>query len=239
MALADDIQGLADRILRELDYARDYNRNTKRAWRLIQKLVADGGTFDFEGLTSVLHTGEDAIKALSQRYIKDDLASATLEKLVALLEDYLLNLRRLWLRQDLGFLNKKQMALAEIRGLPNKDAIVDRFIEKELRDFAYDRPSQWFERMEESVKLGCPNRDEIGAIAEIKATRDVIIHNRGIANWTYCDKAGSHSRYSVGQSVEIPDDYQEVSWALIKKIIGDMTKAAIVKRSRPPAPSIT
>ena len=45
--------------------------------------------------------------------------------------------------------------------------------------------------MSRIVKLGCPTDDEIERIAEMKATRDLLIHNLGIANKTYLDKAGT------------------------------------------------
>jgi hypothetical protein len=48
-------------------------------------------------------------------------------------------------------------------------------------DYYYERPTGWFAYLNEKVKLGCPTEDEVDRIAEAMASRDVLVHNRGIA----------------------------------------------------------
>lgn len=67
------------------------------------------------------------------------------------------------------------------------------------------------------MKLGCPTDDEVDALAELKATRDVLEHNAGVANDTYVRKAGKKARYAAGEYVEIDDAYHLASWQLVKK----------------------
>jgi len=47
-----------------------------------------------------------------------------------------------------------------------------------LNEVLYERPAEWFAYLQEKVKLGCPSAVEIERIAEAKATRDALIHNR-------------------------------------------------------------
>jgi hypothetical protein len=61
--------------------------------------------------------------------------------------------------------------------------------------------------MSKIVKLGCPTDDEIERIAEMTAARDLIIHNSGIVNKTYLDKAGTKARYAVGDQLVIERPY--------------------------------
>lgn len=93
----------------------------------------------------------------------------------------------------------------------------------------YDRPTGWFAYLEDRAKLGCPTPDEIEKIAEAKASRDVLVHNRGVAGKTYESKAGKLARYKDGQRVEILEPYHRQTWELIRKVVTDISNAAIAK----------
>ena len=79
------------------------------------------------------------------------------------------------------------------------------------------------------AKLGCPKPGEIDRIAEAKASRDVLVHNRGVANISYESKAGNLARYKAGQRIEISEHYHRETWDLIRKVIADVSGAAIAK----------
>jgi hypothetical protein len=108
--------------------------------------------------------------------------------------------------------------------------------ERELNELKYDRPAAWFEYMNKTVHLGCPTTDEIERVAEMKAGRDLLIHNSGIVNRTYLDKAGIQARYALGDKVVIDRRYFEGCWRLARKLVDDITSAAkrrLSKRSSP------
>jgi hypothetical protein len=83
--------------------------------------------------------------------------------------------------------------------------------------------------LDDKVKLGCPTADEIDRIAEAKASRDVLVHNRGVASKTYESKAGKLARYKDGQRIDIPEHYHRDTWELLRKVITDISNAAIAK----------
>jgi hypothetical protein len=83
--------------------------------------------------------------------------------------------------------------------------------------------------LEDKAKLGCPTPNEIDRIAEAKASRDVLVHNRGLASKTYASKAGKLARYQDGQRIDIPEHYHRDTWELIRKVITDISNAAIAK----------
>jgi hypothetical protein len=95
-------------------------------------------------------------------------------------------------------------------------------VEKELQDVFYDRPVNWFEYIRTLAKITSPSQSEAEQFAEIKATRDVLVHGRGIANAFYVDKAGSLARARPGEPLEVPGPYDQRSWELICKIIRDV-----------------
>lgn len=90
----------------------------------------------------------------------------------------------------------------------------------------YEALEEWFVSASKALKLDCPTENEISALAEIKAARNILEHNAGIVNESYREKAGPKSRYEIGESIELDDDYHLESWRLIKKVVGDMTAAA-------------
>lgn len=102
-------------------------------------------------------------------------------------------------------------------------------VNKELNEVLYESPAGWFDYLEEKAKLGCPTADEIARIAEAKASRDVLVHNRGIANKTYEAKAGKLARCKEGQRIDMPEHYHRDTWELIRKLITDTSNAAIAK----------
>jgi hypothetical protein len=75
-----------------------------------------------------------------------------------------------------------------------------------LNELAYKSPAEFAEQVEQllSVKLlECP---AFHRYMEVKVTRDIFIHNRGIANDVYCRKAGTHARVKSGMA--LPADIQ-------------------------------
>jgi hypothetical protein len=115
--------------------------------------------------------------------------------------------------------------------LPDKNAITGLVVRKELNEVLYDRPTEWFAYLEDKAKLGCPTADEIERIAEAKASRDVLVHNKGIANKSYESKAAKLARFREGDKISIVEHYHRETWELIRKVVTDVSNAAIAKAS--------
>jgi len=102
-------------------------------------------------------------------------------------------------------------------------------VSRELLSIAYKRPVDWFEYLNGRVDLGCPSPDQIKDLAEIKASRDLLIHNRGIVNRAYLNKAGDRARFTDGDRLNIPEPYLLGSLILIQDVISRMAASAITK----------
>ena len=79
------------------------------------------------------------------------------------------------------------------------------------------------------MKPGCPTVDEIERLAEIKASRDILVHNKGIANAAYVAKAGSRARCRDGEKLRLPERSHRESWETIRKVVLDVSAAATAK----------
>jgi hypothetical protein len=197
MVLSDEIRTLRDRVLSDLDSAHDYHTDTKLAWRLVHKVISAGHTFRTRNTTtgSVTTHAELAVKA--RGYVAEQLTEATFQQFISIFENFFFELLRLWLTAYAASLGGRKVDFKSILDAPDKDSITQLVVNKEVNEVLYDRTAKWFEYLEGKVTLGCPSITEIERIAEAKATRDVIVHNRGIANRTYEAKAGNLARFRL------------------------------------------
>ncbi|MFI5461649.1 MAG: hypothetical protein ACHRXM_40205, partial [Isosphaerales bacterium] len=223
MALRDEIEAVRDRALAGLNDAHDYFTYTKGAWRMLQFAVQrDGLKFSLRNPSTNSTVNEEALLGHAQRYVAEDLASATLQQFVSIFENFLSDALRLWLLAFPKSFAKRQLSGKEIFGLPDKAAIVDALVEKELKDVFYDRPANWFEYLKDHVDTGAPAAAEAEQFAEVKATRDVLVHGQGVANAYYVDKAGKAARAQSGQPLDVAEPYHQASWELICKLVRDI-----------------
>lgn len=231
MALSDDVQALATRTLLALEASHDYYTYTKRVWRLLHQLVKEGRTFTFRNPATGTSVDHHALLGRTQLYVTDYLTSSTFQHFVSLFEDFVFELLRLWLASYPGSLSKKQIEMSAVLKAPDKSAIVLAVVEKELNELKYERLADWFTYLDRLARLGCPTADEIETLTEIKASRDILVHNNGIANATYTAKAGVKARHRDGEKLEIPEQYHRASWESIHKVVRDLSAAVIGKLS--------
>ena len=102
-------------------------------------------------------------------------------------------------------------------------------VEQELDRLKYRRLSVWFDCWEKRSRLGTPSRDQIERLAEVKASRDVLVHNRGIVNGMYLRKSGPRARYAEGARLRIIEPYLRASGQLIGEVVREPAAAAISK----------
>ena len=223
MPLRDDLEALRDRTLARLSDAHDYFTYTKGAWRTLQLAVQrDGLRFSLQNIATKTTVSERDLLARAQRYVAEDLASATLQQFVSTFENFLYDALRLWLLAYPKSLSSRQLSGRDILGLPDKAAIVDALVDKELKDVFYDRPANWFDYLKSKVDPGTPQSADAEQFAEVKATRDVLVHGQGVANAYYADKAGKAARAQPGQPLDVPEPYHQASWELIRKLVSDI-----------------
>jgi hypothetical protein len=229
MPLADEIRDLSTRTLSALAASHDYFTYSKRVWRLLSDDVKAGRTLSFRNQTTRTAVDEQTLVDRSQLYVTDYLAAFSFQHFVSLFEDYVFGLLRLWLAAYPASLTKKQIDMGAVLRASDKSAIVLAVVDKELNELKYERLADWFAYLDRLVRLGCPTAAEIEALTEIKASRDILVHNNGIANATYVAKAGPRARYRDGDRLEIPEPYHRTSWEAITSVVRAISAAAVAK----------
>jgi len=229
MALSGEIQSLRDRVLTDLNAAHDYYTDTKIAWEIVRRAIDNGDTFSIRNMATGTVTTHVELVQKSRGYVAEQLAEATFQQFISIFESYFFDLVRLWLTEYPQNLSARKVDFRDVLAAPDKDAITAHVVSKEVNEILYDRPTAWFEYLEDKAKLGCPTPEEIAKIAEAKASRDVLVHSRGVAGKAYESKAGNLARYKDGERIDIPEHYHRETWVLLRKVIADLSNAAIAK----------
>lgn len=223
MPLRSDIERIRDRSIVALNDAHDYFTYTRDAWRSLQQDVQrQGRTLLWRNRSTQSSITERDIAARAQGYVEVELAASTLQQFVSIFQNFLSDCVRAWLLAYPERVAKRQLSGRDIFALPDKEAIIDALIEKELRDVFYDRPANWFEYVKQMVNIAAPTAVEAQQFAEIKATRDILVHGQGVANAYYIDKASPLARVAIGQLLDVPGDYHQNGWELICKLVRDI-----------------
>src|SRR5438874_543796 len=115
MALRDEIEAARDRAIASLEDAHDYYTYTKGAWRILQLAVQrDGLKFSLHNRTTNSMVTEENLLGRAQRYVAQDLASATLQQFVSIFESFLSEVLRLWILAHPKSLSARQLSGKDI-----------------------------------------------------------------------------------------------------------------------------
>lgn len=126
--------------------------------------------------------------------------------------------RRLQTRvKGIDHINK--IDVSDIIKASSREEIVASIIEKELASLFYAAPSLQMEYFQKVAAISLPDELVLQWL-EIKATRDIIVHNSGIANSVYIKKSSSHARATDGETLPMDDKYFAQAVSSMKSLIG-------------------
>lgn len=229
MSLTDKIRSLCDRSLAELDASHDYYIHTSTLWRMFKELIDGGAKLTIRNQATSSVFDQQALRGKMQSYVADYLRVSTFLHFISLFEDFFFDLLRLWLTAHPHSLSRRQVDLGTILQVGDTNIILQNVIDRELNSLKYEKLADWFVYLDKLVHLGCPAPADIEALAEIKASRDILTHNRGLVNPIYLAKAGSKARFQDGERLELPELYHRTSWELVKTVVSDLGAAAAAK----------
>lgn len=137
-----------------------------------------------------------------------ELARYGVYQMVAITETVLCDCLRLVLLQypkKIGA--KRSISLSTIFECTSLDGVHLAAISALINELSYKSPRELAEVASEIFGFNILEIPAYHHFIEIKATRDVYIHDRGLANPVYCNKAGSHARVSQGQGLPMNPKY--------------------------------
>lgn len=171
------------------------------------------------------------LKNIYRRFMDTSLYETFLVSAVSRFESFLVDVAALILAEyplKLGVAVQCQKACREVpvdlllSSSSIEDAIA-RVISRHLQQVFYGSPETYFRYL--SAIGGVTLTDAaLQGYLEIKATRDLLVHNTGVINETYLSKAGAKARGALGETVAVDTKYFDHCVATLKRVAG------IVKR---------
>lgn len=139
---------------------------------------------------------------------------------VALFEHILFDvLRVVLLNQPIRLPNDRKIEYSVVVAAPSKAEILQAMVDRELNELKYKNVSDWFAYVQRLVSSCTFTAQDVGRIAEAKASRDIIVHNVGLVNEIYVRKAGAWARFEVGQEVSVAGAYTLECWQIFSRVL--------------------
>lgn len=174
-----------------------------------------------------------------KRSIKSDLYANSLGSGVSLIEQFLEEIIRTVLIMhpgklsvDVGSSSKKEaqeekkIDLKDIIGAKSLNDIYLTIINQRLYKLFYASPTDYFKYFKDIIQIKL-DEDLVLTYVEIKATRDLLVHNKGKVNAIYVQKTGTKARATdQRQNIPITEQYYIQSFSAFKKIVRDTYECA-------------
>ena len=121
----------------------------------------------------------------------------------------------------------KLSLLADKSGIPldlflehdERDDVIRRFVALKCEGLMFGKPSEYLDKAAKVLSIEL-DPETVRAFIEIKASRDIIIHNSGLINKLYVEKAGEERRGEAGEELIIDVAYFRHVIVTLKALAG-------------------
>ena len=109
---------------------------------------------------------------------------------------------------------RKLSIIADKEGIPidhfleheSRDDLLERYVALRCEGLRFGKPAEYLDKVERILSIQIDD-DLKKDYIEIKASRDIIVHNLGEINRLYVDKAGEKARGAVGDELVVNRTY--------------------------------
>lgn len=103
--------------------------------------------------------------------------------------------------------NKRKLDIDQVLACDNLDQIKLAIVDTILNEFAYKSPKEYADEFNFYTGVKLLENPVFHQYIELKATRDIHIHNKGLANEIYLNKAGVLARVKSGNYLPVTIQY--------------------------------
>lgn len=248
MPLPDQIAALRDRTLAEFGAVEQYLADARQVWRLANELAVAVATLPdpadttpplpspVEVIVGAVRGDLPALAARGNNSLAGYFVEATFQQTLSVFEAFVADLLELWLMAYPKSLAARQLDFRAVLDAADRQEVIAGVVRAEVAGVMYKSVADWFRYLEQRVGLPVPPAGVLARLAEAKATRNVLVHNRGLVNPAYAALAGTAARQPVGERIEMPEPYRRGVWELVRGMAADISEAALQKPAGPTAP---
>jgi hypothetical protein len=229
MSLRQNVLRLLEAARAELIDAHDYHHDSQRVWFEYLLLAAEVPDAELINVITGTRSTVRDLSARSHQYLNRSLRQSTFQQFLSVFESFLFDLLQVWLTEFPGSLSRKTLDFKTVLDAGSREDVIAEVVKREIVEIAYQKPADWFAYLKTRTGVLVPSEEQIARLAEAKATRDVIIHNRGVANGVYLSKSGRLARHALGEPIELPHEYHQQSWVLLMEIVTAVAESILEK----------
>jgi len=172
------------------------------------------------GETITIAKRKTKVLSLLDEAIDRDLYSQSIITAVAVTEAYLvksLTTILTWFPDKLSA-EQKKIDFSLVLESDDLNEVILRVVQRQVYSVFYTSPRKYFEYMEKAFAFELPQEVK-EQYAEVKATRDILVHNSGEVNDLYLSKAGNRARAEEGELIPLDSEYFEQSIRTMKALV--------------------
>jgi hypothetical protein len=129
-------------------------------------------------------------------------------QLVTIIENLLVDiLRNVLLEYPNKISSKKKFEYTIIHEAKSLEEVRTSIINSMINELTYKSPKEFAEEVNNYIGINLLEKTVYDDFIELKATRDIHIHNKGIVNEVYLNKAGPNARAKIGKELDINNQY--------------------------------
>lgn len=167
---------------------------------------------------------------VKERIVTKDIYNSAFVSMVASIEDYLFKICELILSYDNNRIKYNLQQLNTSNNVSvidlidyNKEELIKKIINEKLIALFYAGPQIQIKYFEKALDINI-EKEIWDTWTEIKARRDIIVHNNGIINETYLDKTKSTNLSLLNTEILISDEYFANAVSFFKSMAGQIDK---------------
>ncbi len=172
----------------------------------------------------------EAVLEILNNAVDRKLYEQSMVHIVAIVEDYIATSARIileWYPEKLKTGGKK-VDVGTIIDAKDIGELISTIVDRKLIEMLYASPAEYFKHLEEILSFTIDDDSKLKYI-ELKAARDLLVHNAGIINDVYILKVGDQARGARGELVRINKTYFNSVTVIAKKLIESIFKQLYTK----------
>lgn len=176
------------------------------------------------GRTIAKRSNDELVSVLSE-FHKTDLYQNYLVLLVSMFEGHIAGLLETFLSYDLNKLSiganggesKREILIEKVLEFDSIDSLRASIIRTRIQSALYASPRDYAKYFGSVSEIGM-SVDDFVEYFEIKATRDLIVHNSCVINEVYMQKVEGLARGRIGETIAVDKKYFDASVSILKKL---------------------
>lgn len=168
---------------------------------------------------------DEDLKAIYDRFITSELYENFVITAVSQFESFLFEVLKLIIKkypQKLtlnirGIETNKDFPLSYLLDANDLENVLEKVIDNRLNKISYAAPKVYLQYLRQIIGVDT-SAQIFSEYIEIKAGRDLLVHNSGVVNEIYLEKAGNYKRGKLGERLIFDTDYFDSSLAVLKDL---------------------